>query len=92
MINIINSGLFSSFQDLGRFGKKSLGVSQSGSLDKYSFMISNILCGNKINEGAIEIIGGGFLCEFLNSVSISVSGPIGYYPVSYTHLTLPTKA
>lgn len=82
MINIISSGLFSSFQDLGRFGKKSLGVSQSGSLDKYSFMISNILCGNKINEGAIEIIGGGFLCEFLNSVSISVSGPIGYYLIN----------
>ena len=54
MIKIINTATLSSFQDLGRFGKKSIGVSQSGCLDKFSFLISNFLCGNKKNEGAIE--------------------------------------
>ena len=46
MINIISTGTLSSFQDFGRFGKKKFGVSNSGCLDKFSFMLSNLLCNN----------------------------------------------
>ena len=82
MIKIINTATLSSFQDLGRFGKKSIGVSQSGCLDKFSFLISNFLCGNKKNEGAIEIVGGGFSCKFKEDVSIAVSGPTGIFMIN----------
>ncbi|MQF97716.1 MAG: hypothetical protein FI682_05650 [SAR202 cluster bacterium] len=88
MIKIINSATLSSFQDLGRFGKKSIGVSQSGCLDKFSFLISNFLCGNKKNEGAIEIVGGGFSCEFKEDVSVAVSGPTGVFMINNNQISI----
>ena len=37
MLEILKSGIFSSFQDIGRFGLKQYGVSNSGCQDLYSF-------------------------------------------------------
>jgi len=47
MLSITNTGILFSFQDFGRLGKKKYGISNSGCLDKYSFMLSNLLCNNK---------------------------------------------
>lgn len=75
MLEILNSGLFSSFQDIGRFGLKQYGVSNSGCQDLYSFTFANLLLKNDINEACIEIVGGNFKCKFFEKISISVTGP-----------------
>ena len=82
MITIINTGTLSSFQDFGRFGKKKYGVSNSGCLDKFSFMLSNLLCKNDKNEASIEIISGGFKGVFLEDITASITGPDGFFTVN----------
>ena len=92
MIKIINTATLSSFQDLGRFGKKSIGVSQSGCLDKFSFLISNFLCGNKKNEGAIEFGLNGENYFDINSPKLIHQpklGDIVLFPSSLHHRTIP---
>ena len=46
MIEIIKSGLYSTIQDLGRFGYENYGVPISGSMDQLSSVLSNKLLGN----------------------------------------------
>ena len=75
MLEILKSGIFSSFQDIGRFGLKQYGVSNSGCQDLYSFTFANLLLKNDINEACIEIVGGIFKCKFFEKVSIAVTGP-----------------
>ena len=82
MIKIISTGTLSSFQDFGRFGKKKYGVSNSGCLDQFSFMLSNLLCNNDKNEASIEIILGGFKCIFLEEITASITGPEGFFIVN----------
>jgi len=82
MLSITNTGILFSFQDFGRLGKKKYGISNSGCLDKYSFMLSNLLCNNKKNEASIEIISGGFKGIFLQEITASVTGPEGFFIVN----------
>tara|TARA_B110001454_G_scaffold67148_2_gene65401 strand:- start:294 stop:1334 length:1041 start_codon:yes stop_codon:yes gene_type:complete len=82
MLSIINTGTLSSFQDFGRLGQKKYGVSNSGCLDKYSFMLSNLLCNNNKNEASIEIISGGFKGIFLKEITASVTGPESFFIVN----------
>tara|TARA_B110000438_G_scaffold277196_1_gene299613 strand:+ start:11137 stop:12177 length:1041 start_codon:yes stop_codon:yes gene_type:complete len=82
MITIISTGTLSSFQDFGRFGKKKYGISNSGCLDKFSFMLSNLLCKNNKNEASIEIISGGFKGVFLKEITASITGPEGFFIVN----------
>jgi len=81
MIEILNSGLLSSFQDKGRYGKKKFGVSRSGSLDSFSFELANKLTSNSYNEPCIEILGG-FSCVFMEEAVISITGPMEIFSVN----------
>ncbi|MEC7837405.1 MAG: biotin-dependent carboxyltransferase family protein [Chloroflexota bacterium] len=81
MIKFLNSGILSSFQDKGRYGKKKFGVSRSGCLDVFSFELSNRLLGNSHDEPAIEILGG-FSCVFLQETVISITGPLEIFSVN----------
>lgn len=58
MIEIINHGIGSSFQDLGRPGYKHLGVGRSGAADRPSHRLANRLVGNPESLATIETCGG----------------------------------
>lgn len=57
MIEIINQGIGSSFQDLGRLGCAHLGVGRSGAADRASHCLANRLVGNMESAATIETCG-----------------------------------
>lgn len=51
---VLSPGLYTSLQDLGRFGFEDRGVPTSGAMDEMSFAIANALVGNDEDQGALE--------------------------------------
>ena len=74
MIEIIKSGLYSTIQDLGRFGYENYGVPISGSMDQLSSLISNKLLGNNDNDAVMEITMTGPVLKFLEETKICITG------------------
>lgn len=74
-LRILDPGLLTTVQDLGRIGYQHLGVSTSGALDPVSLRAANILVGNDPIEGALEIayIGPTFVVE-ADSVYLACAG------------------
>jgi antagonist of KipI len=63
MIQVISPGMFTTVQDLGRYGYGPLGVSPSGAADPISLRIGNLLVGNPESAPALEmtLLGGKFV-------------------------------
>ncbi len=74
ILKVINKGMYTSIQDLGRFGYKQFGVPQSGAMDSYAARAANILVNNDENTPVIEVTYGVFKCVFLNEAAISLTG------------------
>ncbi|WP_138433539.1 5-oxoprolinase subunit C family protein [Winogradskyella algicola] len=74
MLSILQSGFFSTVQDLGRVGYRDKGVPVSGAMDLYSAQFANALLGNAKDAALIEMtmLGGKF--QFLEPTVIAVSG------------------
>ena len=134
---VIQAGILTLLQDLGRYGKHNIGLTNGGPLDKYSFNWANRLLNNDTNATALEVSFGGLVLEANIDTQIAITGgdaeltinskPISNWQthsiktgdiisfgfsknctrhylavkdgftiepmsVSYTHLTLPTKA
>jgi len=73
-IEILNPGLQTTIQDLGRNGYSHYGVSSSGAADDLSFRLGNLIVGNKENLAAIEmtLVGGEY--KFNSDANISLTG------------------
>lgn len=78
MIKVIQPGLQTTVQDKGRIGYYEVGMPPSGVMDKYSFVISNLLVGNDENAAVLEITYMGPVLEFGADTTISVTG--GHIP------------
>src|SRR5277367_5229471 len=63
MIQVQQPGMFTTVQDLGRYGYGPLGVSPSGAADPISLRIGNLIIGNPPAAAALEmtLLGGKFL-------------------------------
>ncbi len=70
-------GLFTTVQDLGRFGAQALGMPVAGAIDPLALRLANALAGNAQNEGALEI---GFMGPTLevqtDSVRVAIVGAV----------------
>ena len=53
-ITVLNPGLMTTVQDMGRVGYQQFGVSVSGVMDPRSAAIANILVGNPEGEAVLE--------------------------------------
>jgi len=71
---VINSGIFDTIQDLGRFGFQQYGMPISGAMDSYALRIGNRLLENKENEAGIEISTPGLSLGVLNQTVIAITG------------------
>ncbi|HHW03601.1 MAG TPA: biotin-dependent carboxyltransferase [Thermoanaerobacterales bacterium] len=71
---VINPGLFTSVQDMGRFGYERQGVPVSGVMDEFSFRVANMLVGNAENTPALEITLLGPTLEVLQDTVVAVTG------------------
>lgn len=74
MLRVINSGMLTTVQDLGRPGFASMGVPVGGAADSLSLRIANRLVGNTDNAAGLEmtLLGGSF--EFENDAHIAITG------------------
>ncbi|CCQ11811.1 Allophanate hydrolase 2 subunit 2 [Pseudoalteromonas luteoviolacea B = ATCC 29581] len=74
MIKVINSGILSSVQDLGRLGTRQLGIAKCGVLDPLALRLGNSVLGNNENAAAIEITHGGAQFRFSASCQFVLMG------------------
>tara|TARA_Y100000590_G_scaffold462321_2_gene626131 strand:- start:9114 stop:10037 length:924 start_codon:yes stop_codon:yes gene_type:complete len=75
-IKVINPGLHTTVQDLGRRGYSHLGISGAGAADSISLRLANLLVGNLENDSALEmtLTGGEFL--FKKDACIALTGSV----------------
>ena len=73
-ILVLNSGLYTTVQDLGRNGYQELGISPSGAMDRRSFKIANMLLDNHENEAVIEFTMLGPTLKFTSATIIAITG------------------
>ncbi|MDT0686628.1 biotin-dependent carboxyltransferase family protein [Autumnicola psychrophila] len=73
-IDVLQPGLFSTIQDMGRFGFLNFGVPQSGAMDFYAAKIANLILRNKGNNAVLEITQMGPKLQFSASTEIAVTG------------------
>ena len=73
-IVVENGGVLTTVQDEGRFGYQAYGVSTSGAMDSHAFHIANLLVGNKMTEGALEMTFIGPALHFTQDNIIAVTG------------------
>ncbi len=73
-ILIQEPGLFTTVQDEGRYGYQQFGVTPSGPMDARSFHIANLLVGNDLGEGALEMTFQGPTMKFEEANVVAVTG------------------
>ncbi|MED3563093.1 biotin-dependent carboxyltransferase family protein [Bacillus xiapuensis] len=73
-VKVLQPGLLTTIQDLGRYGSQKFGVIVSGAMDSYSLRAANLLVGNKENEGTLEITLFGTSLLFEEDRVIAITG------------------
>ncbi len=73
-IQILEPGLLTTIQDLGRPGNMRHGVSPGGALDRGALILGNLLCGNDPGAGAIEITLTGPRLRFTAPIVVALTG------------------
>ena len=74
VFEVLEPGILTTVQDLGRFGFSQFGVPPSGALDPFSLRVGNLLVGNKEDEACLEITIMGLKLKALREVVIAISG------------------
>jgi biotin-dependent carboxylase-like uncharacterized protein len=74
VFEVLEPGILTTVQDLGRFGFSQFGVPSSGALDPFSLKVGNLLVGNKEDEACLEITIMGLKLKALREVVIAISG------------------
>ena len=73
-IQILNTGLQTTIQDLGREGFRHIGIPQSGAFDYLSAAKANAILGKSINSPLLECTMTGPTIKFLKDMQICVTG------------------
>ena len=73
-ITVLNPGLLTTVQDMGRVGYQQFGVSVSGVMDPRSAAIANILVGNPEDEAVLECTMMGPQLLFNQAETIAITG------------------
>lgn len=74
MLKVIDPGLLTTVQDLGRFGWYHIGMPPSGAMDNFAFRVGNVLVGNNENAAGLEITYVGPTLEVNTEALIAVTG------------------
>lgn len=74
MIKIINGGMQTSIQGLGRHGFQKFGVPVSGAMDWLSLALANLLVGNEHTETALEFAFVGCTIRFEQRAFFAICG------------------
>ena len=71
---VLEPGILTTIQDLGRHGFSQFGVPPSGALDAFSFRVGNLLVGNRGEEASLETTLMGLKVRALREVVIAITG------------------
>ena len=71
---VLEPGILTTIQDLGRYGFSQFGVPLSGALDTFSFRVGNLLVGNQEEEASLETTIMGPKLKALREVVIAITG------------------
>ncbi len=71
---VLDPGILTTIQDLGRYGFSQFGVPPSGALDTFSLRVGNLLVGNRGEEAGLETTLMGLKIRALREVVIAVTG------------------
>ncbi len=71
---VLDPGILTTVQDLGRYGFSQFGVPPSGALDSFSLRVSNLLVGNGEGEACLEVTLAGLRMRALKEVVIAITG------------------
>ena len=71
---ILRPGMFTTVQDLGRWGFQSRGVPVSGAMDRYSHRLSNRLVDNSDDAATLEVTLMGPQIQFEDDMRCAVTG------------------
>lgn len=96
MIKVLNRGLYSSIQDLGRFGYQEFGVPYSGAMDVQALKLVNLILGNVENAAVLEMTMLGAKLQFQCDTIICIAGAdmqakLNGHPVS-NYMLIAVKA
>lgn len=73
-IEVLQPGLHSSIQDLGRYGFRKFGVPTGGAMDRQSAGMANLILGNNREDAVLEITLQGPKLSFLGPAIIAITG------------------
>lgn len=73
-IHVLRPGLFTTIQDLGRYGYQRFGVSVSGAMDRWALVAGNRLLGNPDPSAGLECTIQGPELLFEQTLSLAVTG------------------
>ncbi len=71
---VLQPGVLTTIQDLGRYGFSQFGVPPSGALDPFSLRVGNLLVGNREDEACLEITLMGLKLKVLREIVIAITG------------------
>ncbi|MDI6894638.1 MAG: biotin-dependent carboxyltransferase family protein [Bacillota bacterium] len=74
LIRVMEGGLLTTVQDLGRPGYQALGVSPAGAVDEYALRMANWAVGNPAGAAALEITLIGPRLSFTAETLIAIAG------------------
>lgn len=74
VLRVVQSGVFTTVQDLGRQGMQRYGVPMGGAMDRFALVAANRLVGNEPDAATLEITAGGATFEFLRPVLFALTG------------------
>ena len=74
IIEVQEGGLFTTVQDLGRYGYQRYGVPVAGAVDSFALRVANVLAGNDEGAAGLEITLAGPKLRFQADTVIAVTG------------------
>ncbi len=74
ILEVVEPGIFTTIQDLGRKGYFASGIPPSGAMDRFALRMGNLLVKNPIDEAGIEMTAIGMKARVLKETVIALAG------------------
>jgi biotin-dependent carboxylase-like uncharacterized protein len=71
---VVEPGIFTTIQDLGRKGYFASGIPPSGAMDRFALRMGNLLVKNPVDEAGIEMTAMGMKVRVLKETIIALTG------------------
>ena len=74
IFEVVQPGLLTTVQDMGRYGYQQYGVPVSGAMDSFALRVANLLLGNNEGEACLEITLLGLRLRVLEDTVVAITG------------------